>query len=226
MGHLFFLGFLLSSDPAQDSLYHAYLLATIIGVIGGWIGIFIVGIQTAQSRKAADAAKEAALAAKNQSEAVINAERAWIMADLGWDLTSLKIAYLNGNEGHAIAVSLALNCRNEGRSIAWITERWVDMRGYDRIPNHPDFSPEERLVDRGVQPLAPNKELPERARVSLSMRGTEADRSRLTIVIYGYVRYRTIFENTLGETRFGYLLTRGGELDRLPAECSEYNRNT
>lgn len=58
-------------DPLADCLYHWYLLATIIGVGGGIVGLIFLIVQTMATKKAANAALL-------NAQAVINAERPWI----------------------------------------------------------------------------------------------------------------------------------------------------
>jgi hypothetical protein len=180
-------------------------------------------------RMQAESTEKAANAANDNARAVINAERAWVTTELTWDHLSPKIAYLRSSEpdkvSESISVNVLLTCSNDGKSLAWITEKWAIMKAFNIIPLQPEFTNKESLFQRSMQPLVPNKSESNGHRIWLSVPGTDADRARVTIVIYGYVRYRTIFERE-GETRFGYVLTRGDQLERLPADYPEYNRNT
>src|SRR5271165_1777936 len=45
-------------DPRHDTLYRCYLIATIIGVFGGIVGIVLIYWQTLQIRKSADATRD------------------------------------------------------------------------------------------------------------------------------------------------------------------------
>jgi hypothetical protein len=66
-------------DPRHDSLYRAYLWATILGVAGAVLGIIILIRQTRITRQAANAAKDAADAALLQAKILLKAERAYLM---------------------------------------------------------------------------------------------------------------------------------------------------
>ena len=66
-------------DPRNDLLYRCYLWSTIIGVVGGFIGIAILVIQSRILKTSADAAKDAAKVAQLSAQAVINAERPWLV---------------------------------------------------------------------------------------------------------------------------------------------------
>ena len=69
-------------DPSEDRLYRWYLRFTIIGVIGGFIGIGVLIWQATLTRVSADAARDAAIAARTSSQAIINSERPWLFIDI------------------------------------------------------------------------------------------------------------------------------------------------
>ena len=209
-----------SYDAGRDSLYRLYLIATIIGVVGGLIGLGIIWKQTKHTAIATEAANA-------NAKAMINAERAWVMVDLQWSPVDLKVAYGSGQSGDTVDVTVLCLCWNAGKSIGWITEKWATLKVYDRIPEHPDFSDNQKVFQHSVQPIASEKS-DDGVRVWLNAPGTHEDRLRRSFVIYGYVKYRTIFgkEGETRETRFGYVLTPQTNLDRMPAEYPEYNRNT
>lgn len=69
-------------SEADNPLYRAYLWATVIGVIGGFIGIGLILWQAVITRQAARAAAESARAARASADALINSERAWVHAEL------------------------------------------------------------------------------------------------------------------------------------------------
>lgn len=69
-------------DPYSDRLYRRYLCMTIIGVVGGFIGIGVLVYQAVLTRQSANAARDAANAALNNAQAVIESERAWVDADI------------------------------------------------------------------------------------------------------------------------------------------------
>jgi hypothetical protein len=65
-------------DPLKDSLYRGYLLATIIGVVGGFIGIVVLVWQSILLRRSANAADIAAKSANKSTESLKSAERAHV----------------------------------------------------------------------------------------------------------------------------------------------------
>jgi hypothetical protein len=65
-----------------DLLYRCYLGATIVGVMGGFIGIALLRRQIVLLRRSVDAANLSAEAAKNSADALINAERPWIVTKI------------------------------------------------------------------------------------------------------------------------------------------------
>jgi hypothetical protein len=71
-----------SYDPTQDRAYRAYLWATILGVVGGFLGVGVLIWQTVLTRRSANAARDAASAAKISAEAVINSERPWLFISI------------------------------------------------------------------------------------------------------------------------------------------------
>lgn len=174
-----------------------------------------------QIKRQAKSTEDAAKAASDNALAVVNAERAWIMVNVqpkdNW------IVNLTSQESERIGISALLVCRNEGKSIAWITEKWANAITFNTIPENPDFSDKGRIQQRAVQPIAPTKS---DSSCTLWFEVPNIHARRKAMLLYGYVKYRTIFENRDGETRFGYIITPMNGLDRLPAEYPEYNRNT
>jgi hypothetical protein len=88
-------------DPRRDRLYRWYLRATIIGVVGGFIGIGVLIWQAILNRRSANAALM-------NAEAVINAERAWIDIDLIRAGPIYKFILTNRGKTHGIVSKLTL----------------------------------------------------------------------------------------------------------------------
>lgn len=211
-----------SYDASKDTLYRLYLSATVIGVCGGFLGIVVLIWQTIVTRSSANAARDAAIAARENALAVTNAERAWIMVDIepfqNW------IVNLTHMNTELIGINVLCKCKNEGKSIAWITEKWAKVVTItEMIPPVPDFTDRERIFQRAVEPIAAGKNDGGGQRLFFDPPNTHAHRKAM--LLYGYVKYRTIF-GADGETRFGYIITPMDNLERLPAEYPEYNKNT
>ncbi|HXM59461.1 MAG TPA: hypothetical protein VN950_01305 [Terriglobales bacterium] len=82
-------------DPLKDRLYRWYLRATIIGVVGGFIGIVVLIWQAILTRRTADAAL-------TNTEVIIAAERAWIDIDLS--KAGILHRFMVVNYGKSLAV--------------------------------------------------------------------------------------------------------------------------
>ncbi len=182
----------------QDALYRWYLWATIIGVIGGFIGIGVIYWQTKLVRKSADAAKEAALAAKVNADAVVNAERAWVFAAM---------------EKHG-PESFSLKFTNHGKTPAEVTdikkrETWTELLDPDKreLPVPPDYGPETKLAQPRI--IVPGKffvyEGTNLATVLPEEIYTELKQSRKRYFICGRIQYRDLIDRTkIRETGFCY----------------------
>lgn len=178
--------------------------------------------QSASTEKAADAAR-------GNATAVINAERAWVMVDIkGVDIQGNDIPPQATYVKDKISVVVTFHCRNDGKTPAWITEKWVNMKLVEGIPAQPDFSDRSQVVQTSVQPLSAGEQSPRPHQsdvlvYTLLCKGDELDRMAKTLLIYGYAKYRTIFATQQGETRFGYILHLSGVFERLSESNSTYN---
>jgi len=100
-----------AKEATLDRLYRRYLGATIIGVVGGFIGIGLIVWQTILVRRSANAARL-------NAEAVINSERAWLLIE------EIRLSDLPADTAALIPqpVSYAVRVRNYGGSPAFVTE--------------------------------------------------------------------------------------------------------
>lgn len=77
------------NDAAKDNancfdknLHRAYELATILGVVGGILGLYFIWRQSGHTERAAQSAKESSDAALLNAKAIINAERPWLFIEI------------------------------------------------------------------------------------------------------------------------------------------------
>jgi hypothetical protein len=200
--------------------------------IGNLISLALVGVAfwgtkiAARSLKAIeDQAKfteKAANAASDNARAVIDAERAWIVVDL--ELKPGTGTIHTTLTAQSVSVSVLLKCRNEGRTMAWIIEKWADAVPFTVIRDNPDFSDKSKIFQHAIQALPAGKK--EDFGYSLYFNVPNNSDSRGPILIYGYIKYRTIFQKRDGETRFAFILTPMNNLDTLPPEHPQYNAST
>jgi hypothetical protein len=204
-------------NPKEDTLYRTYLLATVIGVVGGLFGIGFIIWQTVLLRRAADAAKASA-------DALINSERAWLMVDLQWEgggrskLVNTS-SLIQGTLVEKTAACVDSIILNNGRSPAWIIEKRINMAISENIPPEPEL----QLVpvsDPILEPIATSGKSTWHAEPGCK---GKPDVGKITI-IFGMIKYRDIFNKTR-ETRFGYMVSPGRDLERIPS-YPEYNKYT
>ena len=131
-----------SETKSQDSktntdtpLYRAYLKATIVGVIGGFIGIGLIIWQATIAKQAANAATKNALA-------LMNAERAWLLFE--------KIEGPDRSD-HAIKrkVTFSYVFKNYGKTPAFITKLVVQFKRYPSLyllPDDPEAVEPNRII--------------------------------------------------------------------------------
>ncbi len=184
--------------PEKDMLYRAYLWATILGVVGGLLGIALIYFQTKHVRKSADAAETAARAAKASADAVVNAERAWVfsaMEKLGSESFSLKFT----NHGKTPAEVIDIKQR----------ETWTELMDPNKreLPIPPDYGLDTKFVQPRI--IVPGNFFVYDNTVLASVLPGEIysqlKTSRKRYFIYGRVQYRDLIDRTkVCETGFCY----------------------
>jgi hypothetical protein len=111
-------------------------------------------------------------------------------------------------------------CRNTGKAFAQITDKGYVLRIATILPQEPDFASIDDF-HHTTEYLAPDSE----SRYLLSGISCVGSRRNRLMVIYGRVKYRDVYGEH--ETRFGYLVTSMGNLDRLPAsDYPQFNKHT
>jgi hypothetical protein len=145
-------------DPRTDCLYRWYLRFTIIGVVGGFIGIGVLVWQAFLTRKSVEAAKKSA-------DALMNAEQAILVVDKGeweFDGTQNIFKWSIANSGKIVATVFAVN---GSLQIGDSGELPPDVSVYDYRPVHERI---EIIISPGSDnnpmwdiPLKPNKNISE-----------------------------------------------------------------
>jgi hypothetical protein len=187
-------------DPREDTAYRTYLWATIAGVAGGFIGIFILICQSILLRRSVEAAHKGA-------DALMDSEGAVLKIDEG----ALGINGAKSRVSHRI--------HNIGRTIATIitAEQAVQLGASPDSPPNPSLYEETEisipsefylpagehtgvtnyLSDRsgltGKEALG-TLEQPVVARLITDEEYTELTKRTKTLWSYGFVRYRDVFK--------------------------------
>lgn len=190
-------------DVNKDRADYLYIGASLVIAV---VTLCLAGIAWVQ-------AKAALLTAK----AMVNSERAWVMADLRWrDRVRTGRNNMDGQWA-----DLDLFCKNDGRTPAWITEKFARLAIVTTIPEEPDFS---SICHRDfhkicTEPLRVGGD----STISVDLACEGLREAEKTMIVYGFVRYRDVFSSD-SETRFGYIFAHSDQLERI--ENHKYNQNT
>jgi hypothetical protein len=207
--HVLFV--LLQYDASTDLLYRLYLGATVIGVVGGLIGLRLLYKQLVATQKAADAAKASA-------DHIMNSERAWVFLDI--DLLGSKVWRITTGQTQRTRANFSFRCRNVGKSPAWITAKIVHFQIYDSDspPKLPDIESLGRF-EYGPEPMDAGGD--KTSDPSWETDGTPGY-GKFSLVL-GVVKYHDIFGEHI--TVCGYSMsTDEKKLERIAG--SDYNQYT
>ncbi len=185
-------------DPRLDKLYRAYLWATILGLIGGLIGLYALIRQTMATHTAANAAKASA-------DAFMAKEQAWLLI---WYDKFAHVDYQDRKPGdYEMRHNFNWHCQNIGSTPAFITESWarlIEIRSLDDLPSKPDYSMAKPIRYQG-DPLRPEGKtdwFTAPVESSETIKTYEAiekrHRSKASFLYaYGFARYRDVFRRPL-----------------------------
>lgn len=160
-----------------------------------------------------------------QDEHFKSSERAWILAEFGWyeegPAISASTAESGGLTMAASEIKLKLNCRNEGKSLAWIDS----VRGRADIVTEvaaSDDSERPDLISFGALPaLAAGMQ---QARI-LQFDCPGQPKEGEFFSVYVAIEYRDIF-GIKRKTTLGYSLDPGGEMIYRQDAYPQRNMNT
>jgi hypothetical protein len=208
-------------DAGHDTLYRHYLLATIIGVVGGFLGIVVLIWQTWLTRISANAARDAASAARSNAEALVNAERPWIFIS-----QAEETRVVNPRKTHVRILG-----RNRGRTPAEVTVISCGFRfvpyGNEPYPDEP-YYPELELKYRTF--VAPDETFDVYDFNCLTAMTDElwedANRKREHLELTGHVIYRDLITGKEHETRFCYFLSSIPMVGLVRTAPRNYNQHT
>jgi len=201
-------------DAGKDTLYRHYLLATIVGVAGGFGGLIVLIWQTILTRRSVNA--------------LVAVESPWILVNIehtpgmrGRVLGTSKER--NEPETHHTDFMFRFDCVNHGKTPAVITERRANLIIVPKntLPKIPDLTATKIFDDR-LEPLAAGKESLRKKDEYFSVPGHQSLDE--WVVLYGVVRYRDVFGRNR-QTTFGYEVTIGDRIERLSG-YPKYNENT
>lgn len=163
------------------------------------------------------------------AEAQLAAESPWIMVNIEYSpgmkgrfLGTIKVH--DEPETHHTDFIFRFDCINHGRTPALITEKRAKLIivPKDSLPRDPDLRATEVLDDR-AEPLAAGKKSFTKRDEQFSAPGYQGLDD--WTVLYGVVRYRDVFGRDR-QTTFGYEVTLGEKIERLPGSYYRYNENT
>jgi hypothetical protein len=156
-------------------------------------------------------------------------ERAWVMADVEsdsekWRDRKLHMLQGSGTSGDSTAIYAVLVCTNAGKSPAWLDEMRARFEIVETLPPIPNFESAEH-IETGIVPLGMMEggAVPYVQRLSWTAIATGHEELGKMAVIYGFVRYRDIFQKRR-VTTFAYRVING-QLRRLE-NYAKYNENT
>lgn len=212
-------------DPGKDMLYRAYLIATIVGVIGAVGGVIVIAIQTCFLRQSTNAAKDAAKAAKASSDALMDAEHAILAIEMiqRWDQQDRSL--------------FSYRVLNSGKTVGIIYAPCGTLQLGDSADIPPDtsvyvYKPENRINELLISPDAPTPTSISHGMSRPQPKLTDMEKAQIgdrTKFLWacGYFRYQDIFGRRF-ERRYCYR----GTVPFAPREhvCiagpAEYNRLT
>jgi hypothetical protein len=194
-----------SPNSEKDALYRWYLIATIVGVVGAWIGLGFIWNQMKLLKVSADAAKKSA-------DALISIERPWIFP------TSAHHQVEYFPEGR-VATSV-WRFKNFGKTPAFIyqVDSTLELVANPEVdlPPDPIYGKPYKIYEE-TSALAPDQESQpigtKMSRVITREEEVEIWNDKLFLVFYCRIRYSTAFkESVTGESKFcyQYVSARGG----------------
>jgi hypothetical protein len=185
----------------------------------------VIGWQSWETRKAAEAAKEAADAARENSKALMDSTRAWVTVEPDEWHPSLRI--FDGRvspirQKHEIRVHI----KNRGQTVARLGNAALKYRllsgSLGELPTNPEYDWMENSVEVILPPenIAPNGFFTQRACLEPSELIQQQDYDHLLagkafLFVYGCVLYKNIHERDC-ETRFAFYADMRNDL--LPGE--------
>lgn len=202
-----------SYDPRYDTLYRAYLLVTILGVLGAVYGLWLIYRQSKATEKAAEAALK-------NANAIIRAERPWIFIELSDPSERPREAHIQltaWNRGRTPAEITTYTCHN-----LFTAEK--DMPPEPKYPNvelmYRKYVPPEKsfpVIDGGAFDCSTS--VPAEAWEEMNVQ-----RQRLHFI--GHVVYRDLITHEEHETRFCYFLSPNPWVGLVMTGPRNYNQHT
>ena len=157
---------------------------------------------------------------RRQTDDIVNSQRSWVMVDIEWQKGAHIFEGTSSEGAQNVGIYVDYVCRNMGKSFAQITDKGYVLKIVNILPWEPDFASIDDF-HHTTEYLAPDSA----SHYLLSGISCDGSRRNRLMVIYGRAKYRDVYGEH--ETRFGYLVTSMGNLDRLPAsDYPEYNKHT
>jgi hypothetical protein len=205
-----------SYDAGHDLLYRLYLVATIVGVVGGFLGIIVLIRQGSLLRKSTKAAENAANAATDSANALKNAERPWILvAEADRSAENLKSPEIPKDHPQT-HLAAYVTFKNYGNTPAFITKLigGIDIVSADATRS---FLPIGDAPYTGsIEPVLPPQDNSGRIVFIVNHPSTDVEwrqliRSNKLMVIHGTVEYRDPFGGN-HTSKFCYVYSFGTQV--------------
>jgi hypothetical protein len=167
--------------------------------------------------------RQSSRAAVRSADAAIASERAWVMVDLQPKGGPGFLTDVNSNKGRQLAASVSIICTNHGKTPARIIRKEIRLVVWNLVnplPQNPDLDHLE-VFDSTPHYLSPGKPYVR----DWECVGDNPEGNVDMTLIYGVVKYRHIFSNSIVQTTFCYWVTPPNGLELL-GEYPEYNKNT
>jgi len=215
--------------PSQHQEQHAIAEAKPTPITKGeWLIAGITAVYAVISYFTFGAIKRQANIAQRSADAEVAVQSPWIMVNIeytpGMSRTLGATREKGGPEIHHTDFVFRFDCINHGKTPAVITEKSAKLIivTKDTLPAKPDFS-DAKVFDNHPEPLAAGEASKEKRDEYFSAPGYQGFDE--WVVLYGVVKYRDVFGRDDRQTTFGYIVTLGNKIERLPG-YSEYNKNT
>ena len=176
-----------AKEASLDSLYRRYMWATIIGVVGGLIGVVVLICQTIATRTSAEAALR-------QANHIITSERAWMVAEPGDANIPPEIEGATGVRWTEFSVRFV----NKGKTPAFLIEIGYQGKVLPRSEKLPFIQPLykgkeiSRWGGKGL-PVLPGADVRKNHLGTWASDPVKITRGFDVLWVYGYIKYADAF---------------------------------
>ena len=185
-------------NPTSDRLYRAYLWFTIIGVVGGIVGILILICQSIMLRSSVNAAHKSADALMASEAAFLDVPVqtvTLVRGDPGKHFVSFRIKNIGRTVAFIFAGESLLQLSDDARQppVPALYEWAANLRAEFLLPDKIE-SPSLAFLSVAGEPAPGTTEEPFVGKVLSGEQYAQIEQRSLTLWFYGFMRYRDIFQ--------------------------------